>query len=153
MAVVGVTGSENLVMNVKLKNGQFFERCDIPERPFGENEQVVAVWLDGKIRMFPLRDVEFCELYEYAEGNDAGFNEGVRMLSIPNVAIGQKWKRVDGTVVEVRETRMVRGFRNVLLVPVSVPKGKRARKSWKWDAAVRSEMTIAETTQPCESDI
>lgn len=68
------------------------------------------------------------------------------MLSIPEVNVGQKWKRPDGTVVEVREIRMFRGSREALLVPVDVPDGKRARKSWKWDAAIRSQMVPVRST-------
>ena len=68
------------------------------------------------------------------------------MLSIPEVNVGQRWKRPDGTVVEVREIRIFRGSREALLVPVDVPAGKRARTSWKWDAAIRSQMVPVRST-------
>lgn len=62
------------------------------------------------------------------------------MLAIPEVNVGQRWRRSDGIVVEVKEIRMFRGSREALLVPVEVPEGKRARKSWKWDGAIRSQL-------------
>lgn len=61
-------------------------------------------------------------------------------MSIPKVELGQRWKRRDGVVVEVQGIRMFRGTREAMLVPVEVPGGKRARKSWKWNGAIRSEM-------------
>ena len=59
-----------------------------------------------------------------------------------HVEIGQRWRRPDGVVVEVQEERGNGSLREVLLVPVEIPAGKRARKSWKWDEAVVYEFKL-----------
>lgn len=63
----------------------------------------------------------------------------VSKLGVPEVKLGQLWRRSNGVVYVVQEERTWRG-REVLLVPYFVPEGLRARKTWKWDKAVRSEL-------------
>lgn len=64
MAVRWFESPEQIVMTVKLKTGETFEGCDLSQNPFGEHDRVVAVWIGDKIRVFPMGDVEFCEMYE-----------------------------------------------------------------------------------------
>ena len=60
------------------------------------------------------------------------------------VSVGQRWRRPDGSIVVVREIRIYRGSREALLVPIDVPPGRRARKSWKWVEAISAEMERVE---------
>lgn len=61
-------------------------------------------------------------------------------MKTQRVRLLQLWKRKNGVVYEVADERQDRGMREVLLVPVAVPHGIRARKAWKWDKAVQSEL-------------
>lgn len=56
--------------------------------------------------------------------------------SVPQ--IGEKWVRANGVVVQIVDERINRGSREVLLKPVE---GHKGRQSWKWDEAVKSELT------------
>lgn len=56
--------NENILINVKLKSGEFFEKMDISSAPLGQNERMVSFWIDGKIRVYPMCDVEY---FEYCE--------------------------------------------------------------------------------------
>lgn len=51
--------------------------------------------------------------------------------------IGEKWRRANGTIVEIADQRMNRNTREVMLKPIA---GK-GRTSWKWDDAVARELT------------
>lgn len=66
--------------------------------------------------------------------------------SSPAVKIGQLWKRRNGVVYEVTEERDSHGARDVLLVPVDTPAGVRSRRTWKWDQAVRAELSFVPDT-------
>lgn len=65
----------------------------------------------------------------------------VYSLSRPEVAVGQVWRNPKTGVEYIVESD--RGEKavgvDVLLVPICVPEGKKARKSWKWSRAVRAE--------------
>jgi len=63
-SVRSLSSDDNLVMDVKLKNGEIFKGCDITTSLLGQHEQMVSIWVGDKIRMFPMCDVEFCEMYE-----------------------------------------------------------------------------------------
>lgn len=58
------------------------------------------------------------------------------------VKIGSKWKR-NGVTYEVQDEQ-VGTTRSVLLVPVDIPAGKRARRSWKYDMHVPLDMEQVE---------
>jgi hypothetical protein len=58
---------------------------------------------------------------------------------VHRVVIGQFWKRDNGVVYEVCDERGSFS-RDVLLIPVEIPRGKKARRTWKWDKAVIAEM-------------
>lgn len=60
----GMTDNENLVMSVKLKgSGHIYEACDIPSKPFGDSGRFVGVWVEGKVRMFPMSTVEYVDIF------------------------------------------------------------------------------------------
>ncbi len=54
--------------------------------------------------------------------------------------INSLFRRENGIVYVVKEMRGEVTF-DWLLVPVEIPEGLRARKTWKWDQAVLSQMT------------
>lgn len=60
-------------------------------------------------------------------------------MDATKVQLLQLWKRRNGVVYEVVEERDNDGTRCVLLTPVQVPHGLRARRTWKYDAAVQAE--------------
>lgn len=60
-------------------------------------------------------------------------------MNNPMVALGQRWQRKNGVVYVVTEKRGAASI-DFLLVPVEVPAGVKARKTWKWDKAIRFEM-------------
>ena len=60
-------------------------------------------------------------------------------MSPTEVQLLQLWRRKNGVVYEVADERNNRGTRDVLLVPVETPPGIRARRTWKYDAAVLAE--------------
>ena len=50
-------------MNVKLKSGEYFKNKDVTPEPFGDDAQMVSFWQNDKIiRIYPLKDIEYCEL-------------------------------------------------------------------------------------------
>lgn len=51
-------------INVTLKNGVEYLGKDIPECPFGQNHQTVSFWNDGSIRVIPMSEVKYIDLYE-----------------------------------------------------------------------------------------
>lgn len=56
--------SNELKINVFLKNGKKYLNKDIPDRPFGEHEKIVCFWHENIIRGYPINDVEYFELCE-----------------------------------------------------------------------------------------
>lgn len=54
--------TDEFKLNVFLKDGSSFLGKDLPQRPFGEREVVVAFWHEDKIRMYPMTAVEYVEL-------------------------------------------------------------------------------------------
>lgn len=54
--------SEDMSINVFLKNGEEFTNRDIPQAPFGEFEKVVYFWDNGKLVMYPISQVSKIEL-------------------------------------------------------------------------------------------
>lgn len=66
------------------------------------------------------------------------FSNG-EMMDATKVAIGQRWQRKNGVVYFVAESRGQSSI-DFLLVPVEVPAGVKARKTWKWEQGIRHEM-------------
>ncbi len=60
-------------------------------------------------------------------------------MDAKKVAIGQRWRRKNGVVYAVTDKRGSASI-DFLLEPVEVPNGVKARKTWKWDQAIRHEM-------------
>ena len=54
--------TDTLTLTVKLRNGETFTGVDTPSRPFGDNDKLVAFWLDGKVRIYPMDLVEYIEM-------------------------------------------------------------------------------------------
>ena len=54
--------TEDMKINVKLKSGEYFQKKDVPEQPFGDFETTVSFYNRGKVRIYPMADVEYCEL-------------------------------------------------------------------------------------------
>jgi hypothetical protein len=52
----------NLVISVKLKSGKLYEYKDISSKPMGDYERTVSFWHNGKIRAYPLQDIEYYEI-------------------------------------------------------------------------------------------
>lgn len=54
--------SENIKINVYLKNGDSFIGKDITSNPVGSKERVVSFWLDNDtIRVYPVDEVRYFE--------------------------------------------------------------------------------------------
>lgn len=64
MAVREFREDADLVMDVILKDGPNYFACDIPTRPFGDNSQVVSIWQDDIILIFPMDKVKSVRLYD-----------------------------------------------------------------------------------------
>lgn len=64
MAVKELANSDDLKMNVAMKDGREFFGCDVAPKPQGEAERVVAFWHEGAIRMVPLQDVLHVDFYD-----------------------------------------------------------------------------------------
>lgn len=62
--MVRVFESENYKISVFLKDGQTFLNKDIPTKPFGDTERIVAFWNEDKILMIPMDQVDFIEFFE-----------------------------------------------------------------------------------------
>jgi hypothetical protein len=60
---------ENLKVNIKLKNGTLFSNHNIPSSPFGEHEKFFSFWINNKIRIYPLKDIEFIEYIPQTKEN------------------------------------------------------------------------------------
>lgn len=56
--------SNDLKMNVAMKDGREFLGCDVAPKPQGEAERVVGFWYEGAIRMVPLQDVLHVDFYD-----------------------------------------------------------------------------------------
>ena len=57
--------SDDLKVNVVMKDGREFLGCDVPPKPLGGSERVVAFWnWNGAIRMVPLQDVLHVDIYD-----------------------------------------------------------------------------------------
>ena len=54
--------TDNIVITVKLKNGELFENRDVPTSPFGDHEAVVSFWNECKLMVYPISDVEYVEI-------------------------------------------------------------------------------------------
>lgn len=67
-------------------------------------------------------------------------------MSIPTVQIGDIWERKIGARVRITEARESRGLTHYKMVPI----GHKGRTSWKWDAAIRSELTFVSSAEPAE---
>ena len=63
------------------------------------------------------------------------------MMSNNDPIIGQKWKRPNGNIVEVTDSRIEQGLTVFEITPVPPSKG---RKSWKWGKAIAFEFTLVE---------
>lgn len=57
------TDMKDLTMTVRLKSGERFIRRDVPEKPFGDNEQFVSFWAnDTTIMIVPMSEVVYVTL-------------------------------------------------------------------------------------------
>lgn len=66
---------------------------------------------------------------------------------MPDVIVGQKWKRPNGVVCLIADERVGAGeLRYVLLLPVEFPAAVKARQAWKWDQHVKFDLTLVEQT-------
>lgn len=55
---------ENLTISITLIDGREFKNKDIPEKSFGENENIVSFWENEKnIKIFPLSQVKEITLH------------------------------------------------------------------------------------------
>ena len=59
-----------------------------------------------------------------------------------NIRIGQKWKRKDGRIIEITDSRLFRGILEFELTPVG-----KGRKSWKWDGGIIKDLEFVEVEQ------
>ena len=64
MALREFPEASNLVMDVILKDGPNYFGCDIPKKPFGDNERVISIWSDDMILVFPMEEVRCIRLYD-----------------------------------------------------------------------------------------
>lgn len=64
MAIRDIDTGANIKINVVMKNGFEYLGCDIPSRPQGESERVIAFWYENAVRMVPFEDVLWVEFYE-----------------------------------------------------------------------------------------
>ena len=55
---------ENVLVTVVLKNGEVYEKCDIPGSPTGEVGNLVCFWTDGKLRAYPIADIKYIDFIE-----------------------------------------------------------------------------------------
>lgn len=53
--------TDQFKINVKLKTGHSFEGMDMPPNPTGQYDRIVSFWYNGKMRCYPLGEVEFFE--------------------------------------------------------------------------------------------
>lgn len=64
MAIRDPKNHYSLLIDVVLKTGESFIGCDITSKPFGDHEGFVSAWIGDKIRIFPMGDVLYVNLYE-----------------------------------------------------------------------------------------
>ena len=60
-----------------------------------------------------------------------------------DIRVGQIWKRRDGRIVEITDSRVSRGTLEFELTPV----GGKGRKSWKWDGGIINDMEFVKASQ------
>lgn len=60
--MIRVPETDQILINVKLKSGELFEGKDMTNQPMGEHERWVSFWHDDRIRVYPMRDIEYWEL-------------------------------------------------------------------------------------------
>ena len=56
-----ITGTD-FSINVKLKNGKYFENMDIHTQTIDEEGRTLGFWIKDVYRMYPLSEVEYFEL-------------------------------------------------------------------------------------------
>ena len=54
---------EKMKIKIVLKDNNFIIG-DITSNPFGDNENLVSVWVEDRVRIFPIKDVSYIELFE-----------------------------------------------------------------------------------------
>ena len=59
--MIKVPEGMEISINVFLKNGEKYLGKDITNQPLGEHEKLVSFWHEGKIRTYPIRQVEYFE--------------------------------------------------------------------------------------------
>jgi hypothetical protein len=64
MAVKDIEDASNMVIDIKLIDGDFHAGCDIPSKFLGDNAAIVSCWIDGKIMVFPIHRVKWFAIYE-----------------------------------------------------------------------------------------
>jgi len=56
--------TENTQITVCMKNGTCYNRMDVTDQPFGENERLISFWIDDTtIRAVSLKDVEYIDFH------------------------------------------------------------------------------------------
>lgn len=61
MAIKDITGTENIKINVILRDGTQFIGKDITPKPMGEHDRVISFWDERKLKAYPLDLVEYFE--------------------------------------------------------------------------------------------
>lgn len=55
---------ENICITVELEDGTLHEKCDTTSQPLGQDGlRIVAVWVDGMVRIYPLERVKAITLH------------------------------------------------------------------------------------------
>jgi len=62
VAMLKTVKTRQFLLNVKIKNGRLFEAKDIPTSFLSDHERWIAFWHNGRIRAYPIQDVEYYEL-------------------------------------------------------------------------------------------
>lgn len=60
--------------------------------------------------------------------------------------VGQSWRRKNGVVYKVAETKIEDDLEYCLLVPVSMPSGVKARSTWKYSPHVAFDLELVDDT-------
>lgn len=89
MAIKDIAVTANLCMNVRLKTGEHFSCKDIPSDPFHVPGMVVF-WYSGKIRAYPLADVEYLEMFDAGNYDDCDLPDLPDLTDPPESGSGEK---------------------------------------------------------------
>ncbi len=53
----------DITISIWLRNGDSFEKKDITDKPFGDNERIVSFWDGDSVTVLPMSDVSKCSLH------------------------------------------------------------------------------------------